>query len=165
MEVNTLNNGWERLPNGYDVEFRHSIPYRLSDNGKPSAVPEPTLIEEIVALGKLQVRLGEWEPGEAANEQEARLYVSSRDFGEVLRRLACASAALFVDRYHKAIDYSDVDWDQLEYVEDFRRALDHCGLEWGDISPDGWREIYLNAMHQETSRLAAAGEAPPVEPE
>ena len=165
METNMITNGWSRLPNGYDVEFKHSIPYRLSDNGHNKSVPEPELIEEITALGKLKVRLGDWEAGENDNEREARVYVSSRDFGEVLRRLACASAALFVERYHKPVDYSDVDWDELEFHEDFHRALDHCGLARGDISQDAWREIYVNAMHQETRRLAAKDESPLVEPE
>ncbi|MDX1697818.1 MAG: hypothetical protein R3308_05990, partial [Thiohalobacterales bacterium] len=145
--------------------FRHSIPYRLSDNGHNASVAEPALIEEIAALGKLKVHLGDWEAGENDNEREARVYVSSRDFGEVLRRLARASAALFIDRYHRPVDYNDIDWDELEFHQDFQRALDHCGLARGDIAQDAWREIYVNAMRQETRRLAASGESPPVEPE
>ena len=47
----TVRNGWERLPNGFDVEFRHNIPTRLSDNGKGLTIPESILIEEITALG------------------------------------------------------------------------------------------------------------------
>jgi len=49
----TVQNGWERLPSGFDVEFRHSIPIKVSDNGKGLTIPEPVLVEEITALGKL----------------------------------------------------------------------------------------------------------------
>jgi len=60
MSSVTLRNGWERLPNGFDVEFRHSIPVRISDNGRGMTVPEEALLEEVTALGKLHVSLGDW---------------------------------------------------------------------------------------------------------
>ena len=55
----SVRNGWERLPNGFDVEFRHSIPVRISDNGRGMTVPEDVLLEEVSALGKLHVSLGD----------------------------------------------------------------------------------------------------------
>ena len=165
MGTQVISNGWQRLSNGFDVEFRHNIPYRVSDNGQELTIPTPLLLEEITALGKLHVQLGEWQPAEQPDEREARLFVSDRDFAEVLERLACSAAVVFVDRYHKAVDFSDVDWDRMEYLKDFHRALDHCGLEWGDIERDTWRDIYVSAMHRETTRLAASRELPPVEPE
>ena len=109
MTATAVRNGWERLPNGFDVEFRHSIPIRISDNGRGMTVPEDVLLEEVSALGKLHVHLGNWELGERAGEHEACLHMSGQEFAEVLRRLAISSAALFVERYHKPVDDSDVD--------------------------------------------------------
>ena len=160
-----VRNGWESLPNGFDVEFRSSIPVRISDNGRGMTVPEDVLLEEVSALGKLHVCLGAWESGERAGEHEACLTVSGQEFAEVLRRLAVASAALFVDRYHKTVDDSDVDWDRLEYLKDFRTALELCGLAWGDVDMDASFDDYAEVMHRETRRLAQSGESPLVEPE
>ena len=161
----SVRNGWERLPNGFDVEFRHGIPVRISDNGRGMAVPEEVLLEEVNSLGKLHVCLGNWESGERAGEHEACLTVSGREFAEVLRRLAIASAALFVERYHKPVDASDVDWDRLEYLKDFRAALEFCGLAWGDVDMDACFDDYAEVMHRETRRLVQSGELPLVEPE
>jgi hypothetical protein len=33
MATTATINGWQRLSNGIDVEFRHGVPYRVSDNG------------------------------------------------------------------------------------------------------------------------------------
>jgi hypothetical protein len=161
----TVKNGWERLSNGFDVEFRHGIPVRLSDNGKTLLIPASTLIEEITALGGLDIRLGDWQPGEGDSEREAQLWVSGEQLDEVLRRLALAAAAVFVDRYGKAIDRDDIDWDTLEYVNDFRTALHYCGLDADDVDQDSHRDSYLDTMHRETRRLAASPDTPPVEPE
>jgi len=161
----SVRDGWESLSNGFDVEFRRSIPVRISDNGHGMTVPEDVLLEEVSALGKLHVCLGDWESGERAGEHEASLYVSGREFAEVLRRLAVSSAALFVERYHKSVDDSDVDWDRLEYLRDFRTALDFCGLAWGDVDMDAYFDDYAEVMHRETRRLAQSGERPLVEPE
>jgi hypothetical protein len=160
-----VRNGWESLPNGFDVEFRCGIPVRVSDNGRGMTVPEDVLQEEVSALGTLHVCLGDWESGERAGEHEACLIVSGREFAEVLRRLAVSSAALFVDRYHKTVDGSDVDWDRLEYLKDFRAALEFCGLAWGDIDMNECFDDYVEAMHRETRRLVQTGEEPLVEPE
>ena len=161
----TVNNGWKRLPNGFDIEFRHAIPVRLSDNGEPATIPESVLLEEITALGGLHVRLGRWLPGEKTDEHEARIYVSGKQLPEVLRRLAVSSAALFVERYHKPIDKEDVDWDTLEYVKDLGTALDDCGMQWDDIDRHAYFDDYLETMHRESQRLAEQRETPLVEPE
>lgn len=160
-----LQNGWERLPSGFDVEFKHTIPVQVSDNGKGLTIPESVLVEEITALGKLHVRLGEWTSAEQADEHNARVFVSGKDFAEVLRRLALSSAALFIDRYHKPVGAGDVDWDRLEYLKDFNEALDHCGLAWGDVDKDAYFDGYVETMHRETRRLVQSTDAPLVEPE
>ena len=161
----TVQNDWERLPSGFDVEFRHGIPIQVSDNGKGLTIPESVLVEEITALAKLHVQLGEWKSDEQADEHEARVIVSGKDFTEVLRRLALSSAAMFIDRFHKPVDAGDVDWDRLEYLKDFRAALDHCGLASDDIDKDAYRDDYLETMHRETQRLAQSTDTPLVEPE
>lgn len=163
--AHTFNNGWKRLASGFDVEFRHAVPVRLSDNGGPGRTPEPELLEEIARIGGLHVRLGRWLPGERPNEHEARLYVESRELPEVLRRLAKSSAALFVERYHKPIDREDVDWDTLEYRKDLGRALEDCGMQWEDIDRDAFLDDYLDVMHEESRRLAGLKYLPRVEPE
>jgi hypothetical protein len=163
--AHTFSNGWKRLANGFDVEFRHAIPVRLSDNGDPGRTPEPELLEEIARIGGLHVRLGRWLPGEHPNEHEARLYVENEELPEVLRRLAKSSAAMFVERYHKPIDREDVDWDRLEYVKDLRTALEDCGMQWKDIDRDAFLDDYLDTMHEESRRLAESKTSPRVEPE
>jgi hypothetical protein len=161
----TTKNGWERLANGFDVEFRHGIPIRLADNGKDLTIPESALIDEITTLAGLRIHMGEWQPGETPDEHEAQLRVFGEQFEAVLGRLALAAATLFIDRFGKPVDQDDVDWDTLEFDSDFRTALDYCGLEWEDIDKDSYRDGYLATMHQETRRLAASREAPRVEPE
>jgi hypothetical protein len=160
-----IPNGWQRLPNGYDVEFRHGIPVRLSDNGKAGAITEPALCEEITRLGGLPVALGAWTAGEGQGEREAPLFVAADGFAEVLRRLARASAAVFVDRFHKPVDAGDVDWDRLEYLKDFSMALAHCRLAAGEVDQDACYDDYVETMHAEAQRLAQARTPPPVEPE
>ena len=161
----TVQNGWERLPSGFDVEFRHGIPVQVSDNGKGLTITESVLVEEITALGKLHVQLGEWKSAEDADEHEARVFVSDKEFAEVLRRLALSSAAVFVDRFQKAVDAGDPDWDRMEYLKDYREALDHCGLAWGDVDKDAYVDDYVETMHRETRRLAQSTDTPLVEPE
>jgi len=160
-----IMNGWERLPNGYDVEFRHGIPVRLADNGRGSAVPGEVLCEEISALARLHVQLGEWTAGEKAGEREAPLFVSGSELPEVLKRLARSAAAVFVDRYRRPVRDGDVDWDRMEYLKDFRAALEHCRLAWSDVDKDACFDDYVATMHRETRRLARSKTLPPVEPE
>ena len=161
----TRKTGWERLSNGFDVEFRHGIPIRLSDNGKQQTLPDPALLDEIMTLAGLHVSRGEWQVGAAANEREAQLLVAGDQLDTVLERLALAAANMYIDRYGRPIDRDDVDWDALEFDTDFRTALGYCGLDWGDVDKDSYQDGYLDTMHNETRRLAASGEAPGVEPE
>jgi hypothetical protein len=165
MGTQVNSEGWQRLSNGFDVEFKHGVPYRVSDNGGNQGMSTEDLLNEIEALGDLHVRLGEWQTGERPDEREARLYVAERELVEVLKRLARSAAAIFVDRYQKPIDASDTDWDRLEYLKDFHTALDCCGLAEGDVHPDEYREHYLGVMHRETHRLAQLPDEPPVDVE
>ena len=91
--------------------------------------------------------------------------VSSKQLKEVLERLALSSAELFVDRFHKPVDKNDIDWDRLEFLNDFRKALNYCGLVWGDVDKTAYRDDYVETMHRETRRLAQQQDLPMVEPE
>jgi hypothetical protein len=161
----TASNGWKRLPCGCDVELQHGIPVRLSCAGGVQDMQGPALSEEVAAHTGLRVSIGEWLPGEAAGEFQAETRVTGEQFTEVLNRLALSAAALFFDRYQKPVARDDVDWDTLEYANDFRRALDYCGLDWGEVDRDSCRAGYLKTMHAETRRLAATAASPLVEPE
>jgi hypothetical protein len=165
MTNQTASNGWKRLPCGCDVELQHGIPVRLSSAGGVPDLPEPALSAEIAAQTGLRVSIGEWLPGEASGEVQARILVTGEQLREVLDRLALSAAALFFDRYHKPVDRDDVDWDTLEFANDFRRALEYCGLDWKDVARDTCKAHYLETMHKETRRLADAGESPRVVPE
>jgi len=161
----TANHGWTRLSCGCDLELRHGIPVRLSSAGEAPDIPAAVLSEEVAALSGLHVSVGEWLPGEAAGEVQAKVLVNSEQFTEVLNRLALSAAVLFYDRYRKPVDREDVDWDTLEYANDFRRALDYCGLDWDEVNRDACKAEYLRTMHTETRRLSEATELPLVEPE
>ncbi|HYQ71549.1 MAG TPA: hypothetical protein VET88_06440, partial [Gammaproteobacteria bacterium] len=128
-------------------------------------VPAAVLSEEVAAQTGLDVRVEAWQPGETAAELQALARVDRRHFTEVLNRLALSAAALFFDRYHKPVDRDDVDWDNLEFANDFRHALDYCGLDWGDIDRESCMASYVETMHAETRRLAAGRESPMVGPE
>jgi hypothetical protein len=161
----TPDHGWERLACGCDLELRHGIPVRLSNPGEAPKIPAAALHEEIAAHTGLQVSVGEWLPGEDAGELQAKIRVNGEQFAEVLNRLALSAAALFFDRYHKPVARDDVDWDALEFANDFTRALEYCGMDWGDVDREACRAGYLKIMHEETRRLAATTEPPLVEPE
>jgi hypothetical protein len=165
MSKLTTGNGWHRLPCGYDLELRHGIPVNVSRADATPEIPAAALSEEVTAQTGLRVSLEEWLPGEAGGERQAGIRVDSGEFTEVLHRLALSAAALFFDRYHKPVDHEDVDWDTLEFANDFRRALDYCGLNWGDVDREASTARYLKTMHAETRRLAADTESPLVEPE
>lgn len=160
-----ISNGWHRLPSGFDVEIRHGIPVRISNNGRTGAVSDTKLCEEVRVAAGLPVMSGEWSAGERAGEREVPLYVASAAFPEVLQRLACASAAVFVDRFHKPVDAGDVDWDRMEYLKDFSAALAHCRLTAREVGQDSGFDDYVTTMHREARRLAQLRTPPPVEPE
>lgn len=165
MTDNTTQNGWVSLSNGFDVELQHGIPVRLSNNGLDIPSDDALLIEEVTRLSGLTVVISGWEDADEAGEQEARLCVDTLQFEQVLRRLALASAALFVDRYHTPIDQDSVDWDNAEYARDFNHAVECCCLDQGEMDRKQYFSIYVELMHAETKRLIDAGESPMVDAE
>ena len=164
MPEDSTINGWTSLSNGFDVEMQHGIPVRLSNNGLDIPADDAQLVEEVSRLSGLTVVITGWADA-ADDEREARLCVDALQFGEVLRRLALASAALFVDRYHTPIDKDSVDWDSAEYARDFNHALECCCVDPADMDRKTYFDDYVAQMHAETQRLLDAGEPPPVDPE
>ena len=165
MTDNTTQNEWVSLNNGFDVELQHGIPVRLSNNGLDIPSDDALLVEEVTRLSGLTVVISGWEDADEAGEQEARLCVDALQFEQVLRRLALASAALFVDRYHTPIDQDSVDWDNAEYARDFNHAVECCCLDQGEMDRKQYFNIYVDLMHAETKRLIDAGESPMVDTE
>lgn len=165
MAEATVRNGWVHLPCGCDLELRHGVPVRLSCGDDTPDIKATTLSNEVTAMTGLRVSLGEWQPGDEDGELQSRVRVSGEQLAEVLNRLALSSAAIFFDRYHKTPDREDVDWDTLEYANDFRRALEHCGLDWEAVDREACKPGYLEAMHAEIRRLSEALEPPLIEPE
>jgi len=165
MTDNTMQNGWVSLSNGFDVELQHGIPVRLSNNGLDIPSDDALLVEEVTRLSGLTVVISGWEDADEPGEQEARLCVDALEFEQVLRRLALASAALFVDRYHTPIDQDSVDWDNAEYARDFNHAVECCCLDQGEMDRKQYFNIYVELMHAETKRLIDAGESPMVDTE
>ncbi len=147
-----VTHGWVELPSGFEVELEHGIPVRVGNAGF-ELPPDPAALEEEIARETgLRVKVGRWEPVEG--ELEARLNVSRDDLGEVLRRLARASASVFVDRFVKAYDEADTDYGQAAFAQDFSLALGYCGLGWGEVDQEPFYLDYLETFRAETERLA-----------
>lgn len=161
----TTQNGWIGLSNGFDVELHHGIPLRLSNNGLDVPADDAQLVEEVSKLSGLSVVITGWKASNEPGEQEASLCVDALQFEEVIRRLALASAALFVDRYHTPIDTESVDWDSAEYARDFNHAAECCCLDEGEVDRKAYFEVYVAQMHAETNRLIESGESPPIDTE
>ncbi len=147
---------WVRLSGGCDVEIRHGVPVSISDNGERNTVSPENLAREISEITGLDIQLGPWIPGAEPDESVARVVVSPEQLVQVLDRFARSSAVLFVDRFHKAIDENDVDWDREEFGVDFNDALKCCSLARGDVDPEAYFENYATVMHEETKRLMQA---------
>ena len=151
-----IEHEWARLKSGFDVMLEHGVACRISNNKLPIPDSPKDLQREILELTGIHVTIGHWVPGEGEGELEAPLKVEKSDLQLILEKLAVYSAALFVDRFNRAINQNDPDWDETAYHEDFARALNYCGLAWGEVKPQAYYERYRIAMEQETAKLAAA---------
>ncbi len=159
------HNGWLRLNCGYDVELVHGIPVILSDNGLSGSGDDAELDDEVSSLSGLRSTILGWHEGENSDELETALCIDALQFEEVLKRLAIASAALFVERFHKPIGDDAIDWDKMEYDRDFNKAIEHCCLESTDYNKVDFFGMYKDCIHKESNRLIEEGVNPFVEPE
>lgn len=148
-----IKHGWVVLPCGAEVLLENGIPRRAWI--KEYAMSEtPDIVAETVDVTGFHVTIGEWELGENTGEMEAVLIVTPHELGDVLQCLAAASAGVFYDRYKKAIEPDDTDWDDEAYAQDFNTALQYCGVTWGEVNEQAYRQIYCEAMHRRTEELA-----------
>ena len=164
MLIGTSHNGWNRIASGLDVEIEHGVPVRISNTNKSKYLNERTISNKILKLTGLTVSMEDWITI-TPDEQERSLCIDKKEFTEVLNRLALASAAMFVDRFHKPIDRNAVDWDKAEYAYDFNHAVEHCCIPYGTLNKDYYFESYIIIMHEESVRLYEEGISPIVEAE
>jgi hypothetical protein len=164
MATHIVDSGWSRLSSALDVELLHGVPIRVSNSDTSAHIDEKLITDKISALTGLSVSVCDW-ISLSAKEQEWSVYVDKKEFSEVLHRLALASAAMFVDRYHKSIGRNAVDWDSAEFNYDFNHALEHCGIPWDTLNKSAYFERYVTDMHEESVRLINSGIAPQVEAE
>jgi hypothetical protein len=164
MSFDIHQDGWSRIAPAIDVEVVHGIPVRVSYTGGEQLLDENVLKEKIHDLTGLSISVQDW-ISTSPSEQEWSICVDRKDFSEVLHRLALASAALFVDRHHKAIDDISVDWDREEFNFDFNHALEHCHIPWDELDKNDYFDDYLADMHRESNRLIKEGISPQVEAE
>mgnify|MGYP001563541283 CR=1 FL=1 len=152
-----IEHGWVSLGNGAEVHLDHGVPTDVCMMHAAAAPSPAALAGKIADLTGLRVSVGEWRAGETAAERLAAVRVSREHLNEVLRRLALASARVFVDYYHKAVDDEDPDWDPEEFAVDFSNAMKYCGVGWSDVDPEACFKLYREVMRAETARLAAPG--------
>lgn len=164
MLVNTTMTGWSRIATSLDVEVQHGIPVRLANSDLTQQLNIEKITGMIRSLTGLKVSMHDW-ININADEQEWNICVDKKEFSEVLRRLALSSAALFVDRFHKPIDPTDVDWDEAEFNFDFNHAAEHCCIPYGTLNRKDYFDDYINTMHEETVRLIKEGISPLVDSE
>ena len=164
MPINPSTSGWSRVDSGIDVEIQHGVPVRVSNTDTKQHLSEKMISKQVHDLTGLKVSIQGW-VNINPDEQEWSVCVDKADFEEVLRRLALSSAAMFVDRHHKAIDRNAVDWDSAEYTYDFNHAIEHCCIPWGTLNKKDYFDQYVKAMHEESVRLINEGISPLVEAE
>ena len=164
MSMNTCDSGWHRIDSGLDVEFQHGVPVRISNTAPSLNLDQQAVSKKIHELTGFTVSMHDWINVNAV-EQEWSVCIDKKEFEEVLRRLALSSAAMFVDRFHKVIDSSAVDWDDAEYNYDFNRAVEHCCIPYGTINKNDYFSSYIKTMHDESARLINEGVSPLVEAE
>jgi len=164
MLTSSCHSGWCRIKAFLDVEFQHGIPVRISITNTSHHLDERAVSRKIHELTGFTVSMHDWK-NINTDEQECSLCIDKKEFAEVLRRLALSSAAMFVDRFHKVIDSSAVDWDDVEYNYDFNHAVEHCCIPYGTINKSDYFSNYIKIMHDESARLINEGVSPMVEPE
>ena len=164
MSFNIHDSGWSRITPTLDVEVLHGVPVRVSNSDASQEIDVDLITEKIREITGLSVSMNDWQCI-SADEHEWSVCINKEEFEEVLHRLALSSAAMFVDRFHKAIDPNAVDWDDATYNVNFKHAREHCCISWGSLNKNDYFEHYIADMHNESLRLINAGISPYVEAE
>ena len=164
MLINACDSGWHRIDSGFDVECQHGVPVRISNTDTANKLDETAISKKIHELTGFTISMHDW-ININAGEQQWSVCIDKTEFEEVLHCLALSSAAMFVDRFHKVIDASAVDWDEAEYNYDFNHAIEHCCIPYGTINKSDYFSNYIKTMHEESARLINEGVSPLVEAE
>lgn len=166
MYIDASQDGWKRIATGLDIELKHGVPVRISNTGSSEnqRLGKKSIADQVHELTGLAVSVNNW-INISQDEQERSICIDRNEFIEVLRRLALASAAMFVDRFHKPIDKNAVDWDVAEYAYDFNQAIEHCCISYGTLNRDYYFQYYIKTMHEESVRLIEHGISPMVDAE
>ena len=149
-----FTHGWVSLMSSGEVHLRHGVPDRVwmpADTDIDGA----RIASDIAEVTGLNVMVGPWMASAYPGEREALLYVREDDFGQVLRRLAHASAEVFMDRYHSAMPDEPSDFDMEAFARDFGIALELCGKRRGELAQENFQEQYRLALHDAADELAA----------
>jgi len=163
MYIDACHDGWKRIATGLDIELKHGVPVRICNttSNKNQQLDIKNISDKVHELTGFTVSVNNW-INISQDEQERSICVDRNEFIEVLRRLALASAAMFVDRFHKPVDNNAVDWDVAEYAYDFNQAIEHCCINYGTLNRDYYYQYYIKIMHEESVRLIENGISPMV---
>lgn len=164
MQSKATLTGWKRVTPALDVEVRHGIPVHVYCSDYVQPYHDRQITDRIHAVTGLAVSVHDGAKL-SAKEHEWSVCVDKNKFEEVLHRLALASAAIFVDRFHKPIDDSAVDWNAAEFSYDFNHAIEHCCIPIGTLDKQSYFDRYAKVMKNESVRLIDAGISPLVEAE
>lgn len=164
MQSKATLTGWKRVTPALDVEVRHGIPVHVYCSDYVQPYHDRQITDRIHAVTGLAVSVHDGAKL-STKEHEWSVCVDKNKFEEVLHRLALASAAIFVDRFHKPIDDSAVDWNAAEFSYDFNHAIEHCCIPIGSLDKQSYFDRYAKVMKNESVRLIDAGISPLVEAE
>jgi hypothetical protein len=164
MQAKTSLSGWKRVTPALDVEVQHGVPVHVYCNDTVRPYDDHQIVDRVHELTGLTVSVHE-AINLSTKESEWSVCVNKSEFEEVLHRLALASAAMFVDRFHKPIDDSAVDWNEAEFTYDFNHAVEHCCIPWDALNKRRYFERYKHVMEREVLRLVNTGISPLVEAE
>ena len=164
MQIKASQTGWKRITPALDIEVLHGVPVHVYCNDTVQPHNNRQITDKIHELTGLTVSVHDGAKL-STKEHEWSVCVDKSEFEEVLHRLALASAAMFVDRFHKAIDDSAVDWNTAEFSYDFNHAIEHCCIPLGTLDKQSYFERYASVMRKESARLVETGISPLVEAE
>ena len=164
MQSKATLTGWKRVTPALDVEVRHGIPVHVYSTDSVQPYDDRQITDRIHAVTGLTVSVHDGAKL-STQEHEWSVCVNKNEFEEVLHRLALASAAMFVDRFHKPIDDGAVDWNAAEFSYDFNHAIEHCCIPIGTLDKQSYFDRYAKVMKNESVRLIDAGISPLVEAE
>lgn len=164
MYTGAPHNGWSRIAANLDVEIQHGIPVRVTSSDNTCILDENSVAESIAMLTGFTVSVQD-RVATDPDEQQWSISVSRHEFGRVLLNQALASAAIYVDRFHKPVNKTAVDWDLAEFNHDFNVAIERCCLPYDSVDRNDYFEPYVNVMHEESQRLIEQGISPLIEAE